>query len=298
MASLCGLLNIDKPPAITSRRVVDRIERLVRPAKVGHAGTLDPLATGVLVVAVGAATRLIEYVQRSPKQYRATFLLGRQSPTDDVEGEVRLLPDAPVPDRQQIAEAAARFLGTIEQVPPSFSALKVAGRRAYELAREGRPAALKPRAVQIYRLELLAYDYPQLELQIECSQGTYVRSLGRDLAASLGTAAVMSALRRTAVGTFRESDATALHDLDKDNVEKHLLPPILALSALPQVRLSASQTAAVRNGQTIPRPRDGPQAEEYAALDPAGQLVGVLRVRGPARLGPVCNLPEPQARSM
>ncbi len=293
MARLCGLLNLDKPPGMTSRRVVDRAERLVRPAKAGHAGTLDPLATGVLVVAVGAATRLIDYVQRMAKEYRATFLLARESPTEDVEGEVRLLADPPVPDRQQIIQAAARFVGTIQQVPPSFSALKVAGRRAYELAREGKPAALKPRQVSVHRIDVLAYDYPRLELEIECSRGTYVRSLGRDLAAALGTAAVMSALRRTAVGTFRASDALGLDELNKDNIEQHMLPPICAVAALPRLRLSASQTAAVRNGQTIARPQDCPEAEEYAAVDPAGQLVGVLRPRGQDRLRPACNLPEP-----
>jgi len=293
VARLCGLLNLDKPAGMTSRRVVDRVQRLVRPAKVGHAGTLDPLATGVLVVAVGAATRLIEYVQRMPKQYRATFLLGRESPTEDVEGEVRLLADPPLPDEEQIVQTAARFVGSIEQVPPSFSALKVAGRRAYELAREGKPAVLKPRRVTVHRIEVLAYDYPRLELDIECSRGTYVRSLGRDLAASLGTAAVMSALRRSAVGTFRAREALALEQLNQETLSEHLLPPIRAVAALPQLRLSSNEAVAVRNGQTIQRPPDCPETAEYAALDPAGRLVGVLRTRAADRLGPACNLPEP-----
>ena len=182
---------------MTSRRAVDLVERLARPAKAGHAGTLDPLATGVLVVCVGAATRLIEYVQRMPKRYRATFLLGRQSPTEDIEGEVTELPDAPIPTLDEIAAAAGRFVGRIAQRPPAFSALKVAGRRAYKLARAGQPPQLAPRPVEIFAAEIKSYQYPELVMEVECGSGTYIRSLGRDLAESLGTAAVMSALVRT-----------------------------------------------------------------------------------------------------
>ena len=190
----CGLLNLNKPAGMTSRDVVNIVQRLSRPAKAGHAGTLDPLADGVLVVCVGSATRLIEYVQRMPKRYVGTFLLGRQSPTEDIEGEVTELPDAPVPTREQIEAAARRFVGRIEQRPPAFSALKIRGRPAYKLARQGKPVELAPRPVEIYRIEVKKYRYPELVLEIDCGGGTYVRSLGRDLAESLGTAAVMSAL--------------------------------------------------------------------------------------------------------
>jgi len=151
---LYGILNLNKPAGVTSRRVVDDVQRLVRPAKVGHAGTLDPLATGVLVVCTGAATRLIEYVQQMPKSYTGTFLLGRQSPTEDVDGEVTELDSPPVPSWPEIEAAVRAFEGRIEQRPPAFSALKVGGRRAYDLARRGKSVELKSRPVTIHRISI------------------------------------------------------------------------------------------------------------------------------------------------
>jgi len=139
----CGILNVNKPTGETSRHVVDTVHRLVRPAKAGHAGTLDPLAAGVLLVAVGPATRLIKYLQRMPKQYKGTFLLGRESTTEDITGEVVELDDPPVPSMEKIAATAEKLLGRVEQRPPAFSALKVAGKRAYDLARKGKPVDLK-----------------------------------------------------------------------------------------------------------------------------------------------------------
>ena len=148
-----GLLNVDKPAGMTSRDAVDLVQRLARPAKVGHAGTLDPLATGVLVICVGAATRLIEYVQRMPKRYVGTFLLGRSSTTEDIEGQVTLLSDPPIPAAAQIEAATEKFVGSLLQRPPAFSALKVAGKRAYDLARRGEAVELKPRPVEVYALK-------------------------------------------------------------------------------------------------------------------------------------------------
>ncbi|MBU4397786.1 MAG: tRNA pseudouridine(55) synthase TruB, partial [Planctomycetes bacterium] len=224
-----GILNLNKPAGISSRRAVDLVKRLVRPAKVGHAGTLDPLATGVLVVCVGAATRLTEYVQRMPKRYLGTFLLGRRSPTEDVEGDVTELSDAPVPTHAQIAAAAECFVGRIAQRPPSFSAIKVKGRRAYKLARGGQRVQLPARPVNVYRIEVKAYKYPELVLDVECGGGTYIRSLGRDLAESLGTAAVMSALTRTAVGNFRIEQSVDPNVLDCSNLTGWLQPPLAAV---------------------------------------------------------------------
>jgi tRNA pseudouridine55 synthase len=198
-----GLLNLNKPSGITSRGAIDLVCRLAGKTKVGHAGTLDPLASGVLVVGVGAATRLIEYVQRMPKHYTATFLLGRQSETEDIESLVVELDDPPIPTREEIVAATGRFCGRIQQRPPAYSAVKVAGRRAYALARAGREVELDARPITVHRLEVRAYAYPTLTLEVRCGGGTYVRSLGRDLAASLGTAAVMSELVRTAIGGFR-----------------------------------------------------------------------------------------------
>ena len=192
-----GLLCVNKPVGMTSRQAVNVVQRLARPAKVGHAGTLDPLADGVLVVGVGSATRLLEYVQQMRKRYVGTFLLGRSSPTEDTEGQVTECPDAPVPTLDEIGSAAARWTGRIAQRPPAFSALKVAGRRAYDLARRGKLPQLAPRPVDVFQIEIRRYQYPELVLNVECGGGTYIRSLGRDLAESLGTAAVMSALTRT-----------------------------------------------------------------------------------------------------
>lgn len=292
--NLSGLINLHKPPGMTSREAVDRVKRWVRPAKTGHAGTLDPLASGVLVVAIGGATRLIEYVQAMPKSYVGTFLFGRASGTEDIEGEVRTLTDAPTPNITQLCEAAARLTGEIEQRPPAFSALKVQGRRAYDLARAGQSVALAPRPVTIYRLDLLRYEYPEVVLDIECSSGTYIRSLGRDLAASLGTAAVMSALVRTAIGSFRLDDAMHPDELDGCVVRERLLAPRQAVEALPVVELTDEQIRRIRNGLPIAHPvyseASFDQTAEIAGIDASGQLAAILAPRTDGQLWPVKNL--------
>jgi tRNA pseudouridine55 synthase len=285
-----GLINLNKPKGWTSREAVDCIERLLGPgAKVGHAGTLDPLATGVLVLCVGTATRLIEYVQRMPKRYAAGFLLGRTSPTEDVEAEVTELPDPPVPTLPEIEAAARRLVGRIEQRPPAFSALKVGGRRAYDLARRGQDVKLKPRPVEVYALAVRGYDYPRLALEIECGSGTYIRSLGRDLAESLGTGAVMAELTRTAIGSLGIDEAVEPERLDASNWRDFLLPMRRAVESLPAVRLSADELIELRHGRTIPRPPSLPESNEYAAFDPAGRLAAILAPRGRDRLGPIKN---------
>jgi len=282
-----GLLNINKPAGETSRQVIDRVQQLVRPDKVGHAGTLDPLATGVLVVAVGPATRLIEYVQQMPKRYRGGFLLGCESETEDVEGDVRQLENPPVPSREEIEAAAARLTGEIEQQPPKFSALKVKGRRAYDLARKGKAVSLKPRKVMIHRLEVASYDYPELRLDIECGGGTYIRSLGRDLAQSLGTAAVMNTLERTAVGPFHIADAISPAALTETTLHQRLLSPVMAVDSLPQIPLTGEEVEVIAAGRTIERdfPEAAPQA---AALDHAGNLIAIVTRRS-GGIGPVRN---------
>jgi tRNA pseudouridine55 synthase len=290
--TLKGLLNINKPPAVTSRNAVNVVQRLVRPGKVGHAGTLDPLATGVLVVCVGPATRLIEYVQRMPKTYVGTFLLGRESDTEDVDGRVIELVDPPRPTMQQISAASAKLTGEILQRPPAYSALKVAGRRAYELARKGKHVDLKPRPITVHRLEVKAYEYPELVLEIECGSGTYVRSLGRDLAESLGTAAVMSALNRTAIGSFRVEGAVEPASLTAENLPNQLLPLLRAVECLPKVALSPQEIARLGHGLTIPRPVSAVEAAEYAGINEAGELCTILAPRGMNQLAPTLNFPS------
>jgi tRNA pseudouridine55 synthase len=289
----CGLLNLNKPVGDTSRRAVNIVQHLAYPAKVGHAGTLDPLATGVLIVGVGGATRFIEYVQRMPKSYVGTFLLGRQSITEDIEGEVTELPDAPVPSHEQIVAVARRFVGRIEQRPPAFSALKVAGRRAYDLARRGQAVALQPRPIDIHKIEIKAYAYPELVLEVECGSGTYIRSLGRDLAESLGTMAVMSALVRTSIGGQRIEDAVDPCDLTPDNWRGYLQPPLRAVECLAPIQLSAEEAIRIRHGLTMDRDAtfaDSSAAEEFAAIDPDGQFVGILGLIAPGKWRIVRNL--------
>jgi tRNA pseudouridine55 synthase len=291
----CGIINVNKPAGMTSRQAVNRVERLTRPVKAGHAGTLDPLATGVLVVCIGAATRLIGYVQRMPKRYTGTFLLGRQSPTEDVEGEVTELPGAPIPTREQVAAAAAGLVGRIEQRPPAFSALKVAGRRAYELARQGRQPELAARPVEIHAVEVAAYEYPELILNVTCGSGTYIRSLGRDLAESLGTCAVMSGLVRTAIGCFSLDDAVDPGQLNRDNWLQFVDPPLRAVDYLPRVQLSAREVRRICTGLTLDANGEGgtwsAAGPETVALGPAGELVGILTPGVAGQLRTLRNMP-------
>jgi tRNA pseudouridine55 synthase len=271
------VLNLDKPAGITSRQALDVLKRLARPAKTGHAGTLDPLANGVLVACVGSATRLVEYVQRMPKAYRATFLLGRASPTDDIEGDVAELPDPPRPTRGDIQAAAARLVGRIEQRPPAFSALRLAGRRAYDLARRGDSVALAARPVEVYRIAVAEYEYPELVLDVECGSGTYIRALGRDLAKSLDTAAVMSALTRTAIGSFQLADAVAPRRLTAENWRVFLQPALRAVDYLPRVTLSAPEATRIRNGLAIERAESGKRKAESEEQKPEGGEFGRVR---------------------
>lgn len=286
-----GLLNVNKPQGMTSRDAVNRVQRMLRGVKVGHAGTLDPLATGVLVVCVGPATRLVEYVQRMRKQYSATFLLGKTSDTEDIEGEVTELAEPPCPSRSEIEAALPKFVGKIEQRPPAYSALKVGGRRAYDLARKGEQVELQPRRIMVHDMTVSRYEYPELSLQITCGSGTYIRSLGRDLARSLGTGAVMSALHRTAIGGFRVEDAFAPDCLTAANAADFLIPPRRAVSELPAVELTADEIHRLGNGSLI-EDRWHLQCSEMAAFEKSGRLVAILAPHGSKRLRPARNFPN------
>ncbi|MEX2138291.1 MAG: tRNA pseudouridine(55) synthase TruB [Pirellulales bacterium] len=288
---LVGILSVNKPPGISSRQAVDLVKRLVRPAKVGHAGTLDPLATGVLVVCIGKATRLIEFVQQMPKQYRATFLLGRTSPTEDVEGEVTEIVDSPTPGREEIESVCDRFIGTIEQRPPVFSALKVGGRRAYDLARGGKAVELAPRPVTIYGMAILEYEYPRLTLDVRCGSGTYVRSLGRDLAESLGTGAVMSELTRTEIGPFHIDSAIDPCRLNESVLRNVLQPPQDALVGLPQIVLDEREIELVAHGRFMDctDSESGITESLLVAIDEHSEIVAVLKRRDDGALWPYIN---------
>lgn len=287
-----GFFNINKPSGITSRAVVNQVQKVLpRDTKIGHAGTLDPLARGVLVVATGYATRVVEYVQRLPKQYVAKFLLGRTSPTEDVEGPIEILKNPPVPTLEQLQAAVReRFLGEIEQVPPVYSALKVDGRRAHELAREGEEVELAARTVEVFRCEILAYKYPELQILLECSGGTYVRSLGRDLAESVGTGAVMSALTRTAIGQFHVGVSVEVDSLTRDNWRKHLIPVVEGVADLPRLELSDDDLYVLAKGNArIEAPKGRFKSDEIAGVDKHGRLIAILFKRGEGILGPKRN---------
>jgi tRNA pseudouridine55 synthase len=215
MVDASGILNIDKPAGVSSARLVGQVKRLLpRGTKVGHAGTLDPFATGVLLVLVGKATRQCEALMSRPKRYVASIKLGATTPTLDPTSDETPFPSATPVDRATVEAALSAFRGEISQRPPAFSALKVGGRRAYQLARAGEVVVLQPRPVMIYGMMLLSYDWPALSIDVHCGRGTYVRSLARDIAERLGVGGgYLTALRRTAVGDFTLDDAIKADDL-------------------------------------------------------------------------------------
>ena len=247
----CGVLNIDKPVGLTSRDVVDRVVRLVRPAKAGHAGTLDPLATGVLVVCVGHATRLISLAQEGRKHYLGRFVLGQRSDTDDITGHVTVGGDWSGLTHDHLTALLPEFTGRIMQVPPQFSAVHVRGRRAYDLARRGETVVLDARQVEIFSLRVTQFQPPEFELEIECGSGTYIRSIGRDLGLRLGCGAMMTQLRRLAVGAFNVVDAVSPDKLTIETIGHFLQPALNVVSHFRQRSLTSDEVVAIRRGQSI-----------------------------------------------
>jgi tRNA pseudouridine55 synthase len=271
-----GLLVIDKPLGLTSRAALDAVARCFpRGTKIGHTGTLDPLATGVLVLCIGSATRLADFIQAMPKSYESEFTLGATSATDDSEGPIEMVSDHRVPSRADIESALPSFIGEIEQTPPAFSAVKVAGQRAYRTARRGGDMELTARPVRIDAIEIAVFEYPQLHLRIDCGKGTYIRSLARDLGQRLGCGGYVSQLRRTRIGPFGADQALSL-DADPSAVWAHLRPVSEAVAHLPAQVASAEEIVRLRNGQRIAASMryDG---EWVAVFDAAGQLLAVAR---------------------
>ena len=286
MEALFGVINLDKPSGMTSRAVINRLQRQVRPAKLGHGGTLDPLASGVLLALVGRATRLMPYVQRLEKKYLATFQLGMESDTEDIEGTVTPLQGARRPTGPEVLAELPHWIGTIEQRPPAFSALKIKGKRAYQLARQGEPPELPPREVVIHQLEMDHYEYPLLRLQICCGSGTYVRSLGRDIARALGSGAVMSQLVRTAIGDFSLQKSVSLDEVVSQGVAGNLLPARTLVAELPALTVDPQQWSLLANGRVIDLEHDQ-ACEEFSVVDREGQLLGIVAPDGPGRIRPV-----------
>lgn len=278
MSTDFGLINVYKTSGPTSHDIVARVRRGTGIKKVGHAGTLDPLAVGILVLCLGPATRLCGYVMHSRKTYRARVQLGVTTETYDAEGDVTAENHRPVA-REDVLAALEQFRGDILQVPPMYSAIKQDGRKLYELAREGEEVERPPRPVTIHRLELRVWEPPFFTLEVGCSSGTYIRSLAHDIGQALGVGAHLAALERTGTGQFTTQNAVMWEDLEAAMLagtwHDYLLPADLALPDAPAVHLDAEKTAFVRNGRLIPA--NGATTGDIArAYDPAGQFFAVL----------------------
>jgi tRNA pseudouridine55 synthase len=268
---IVGILNINKPPGWTSHDVVARVRRLAGEKRVGHAGTLDPLAEGVLPVLLGRATRLADFVQGGRKTYVARIGLGTATSTDDLEGEV--IERRAVPPLLDVESVLDRFRGEQLQTPPAYSAVKIAGQRAYAVARRGGTVTLEARPITVYELRLLTLE--PFTLEVMCSRGTYIRSLARDLAVALGTVGHLEHLVRTRVGPFTLADAVALDGLD---VAAALLPADAALPDAPAFTADGDDLARLMNGQAVAA--DGLHGDPVRVYDPQGRLVCVGRADG------------------
>ena len=283
-----GILNVDKPKGMTSRDVVNVVQRMIRPVKVGHAGTLDPLATGVLVLLVGRATRLTEYIHSVSKTYVGTFELGKVSDTEDIEGEVTKRDVFAVPNMETVKAVVASFLGVQQQMPPAFSALKVNGKRAYDLARNGEKVELQTREIHVLQIEVVAYEYPVLTIEIKCSSRTYIRSLGRDIGEALHTGAVMTDLQRTSIGAFKIGQAVAPEFDSAGAVESLLRNPLEILSGFHETVLEEQQQRELYHGRPIEL--ESVPGDLTLGVSPDQQLLSVLkRVEGTVIFKPTKN---------
>lgn len=270
-----GFFNIDKPTGISSHDVVNRLRRLTGIRRIGHAGTLDPLATGVMLLGVGRGTRLIEYLVGQPKWYRATIRLGQETDSYDADGAVvaeRPFSHITLP---QIEAALAQFVGDLEQLPPMYSAIKKDGQPLYKLARQGIEIERKPRAVTIFEASLIDWSPPLLTVDVHCSSGTYIRSLAFDMGRVLECGGHIAALRRTAVGEFSIAVAVALDALTSENSDDYCLPLETAVRHLPRVELPLAQAQDLLNGRFAPREDDLPNGT-VAALFSNNQFWGII----------------------
>jgi tRNA pseudouridine55 synthase len=274
-----GVLSLYKPEGPTSHDCVSRVRRALRVRRVGHAGTLDPMACGVLVTGVGDGTRILEYLQGTPKIYRARLRLGIETDTQDTTGKALAEADASSVTEAMLRAELGRFQGEILQVPPMVSALKVSGKKLYELARKGETVEREARPVTIYSLDLLGFRpgaRGEAEIRVSCSSGTYIRTLCHDVGRALGTGGAMSFLEREAVGSFRIADTVALDEL-RENTPLVALAD--ALRHLPSVAVPEDQARRIAQGQFIPAPEDVPPGP-VRVLDDGGVLVAIATASG------------------
>jgi tRNA pseudouridine55 synthase len=267
-----GVLLVDKPIGPTSFDVVRSVRRLASTKRVGHAGTLDPLASGLLVVCLGTHTRLVPYLVHGEKRYDALVALGEATETDDAEGAVIARAAVPALRREEVVDALSRFTGEISQLPPAYSALKVNGQPAYRMARRGEAVALAPRIVAVHAIDLVELAPDALRLDVRCGAGTYIRSLARDLAVALGTVGHVAALRRTEAAGFTVEEALRCDDLERlasrGELERHVLRGAPCLRRLPRVVLGEEDAAAIGCGKSIEIPPDPPSAKGGSPVGP------------------------------
>jgi tRNA pseudouridine55 synthase len=277
-----GILNVNKPSGLTSHDVVSRLRRITGQRRVGHAGTLDPTATGVLLLCLGQATRVAEYLQARDKVYRARLRLGISTDTYDSEGQIVDQRDTGHITHSAVQRALGEMVGPLDQVPPMYSAIKHQGTPLYRLARRGQTVERKPRRVVIHTLELLEWDPPYLEAKIHCSKGTYIRSLAHDLGQRLGCGAHLAELTRLASGRFQLSDALVLEELEhaaeQGKLERLLLPIDAALQDYPAVTVDDDLAKSILFGQRVRLP-DAPQATLLRAYGRDEKLLALLRLR-------------------
>jgi tRNA pseudouridine55 synthase len=279
-----GVLNINKPSGVTSHDVVERARKILHEKRIGHTGTLDPLAKGVLVLCVGRATRIAQYLEAGEKEYKAIIRLGMTTDTLDAEGRVLKTISYIPPARQRIVEVLKGFTGSIMQRPPAYSAVKVGGVPSYKLAREGKAELLKPRQVSIYSIELTAFEDPMLSLTVRCSKGVYIRTLAAEIGGALGMGAHLSGLERTRSGTFTVDRSITLNKLQElmiaGNAEQVITQIDDALAAFPAISISEAETVRVLNGNQISCPSSFEQvtSERVRIHSPAGRLLGLARV--------------------
>jgi tRNA pseudouridine55 synthase len=283
-----GVLPVDKPVGPTSHDAVARARRALRTRRIGHTGTLDPFASGLLLLCVGPATRAAEYLTGLDKGYHATVRLGATTDTDDLTGVIVAEADPSAVTREAVEAILATMVGTIMQRPPAYSAKKREGERAYTAARAGRPLELDPVAVRIDALRVTAFQLPDVALEVRCGSGTYIRAIARDLGAALGVGAHLTALRRTTVGSHHVDAAVPLDELDDvDRVAAAFIPALDALRHLPRVELDAGQVAEIRHGRAIRTDDGGVTAGSAEAGTPqtvvlgrAGALIAIGERRG------------------
>jgi tRNA pseudouridine55 synthase len=281
---------VDKPGGITSHDVVNRVRRIFGIKRVGHTGTLDPMATGVLVLCVGQATRIVEYLTADRKEYAAGVTFGVSTDSQDATGRVLRETDSSHLTRESIEAALGRFRGRIRQIPPMVSAVHHQGKRLYEIARQGGEVEREAREIEILRIELTGFEsgvYPRTELRVECSTGTYIRTLASDIGDSLGVGAMLHSLRRTRAGAFTISGAVTLEELEgSEGSQWKLLAPVEdALTQWPRIPLTEDQVRAVIQGQSlrVPPEGDGP----HLLMAPTGRVIAVAEPRDGSLLAPV-----------